>query len=327
MSDLSFVAGEFPRLASTAREAAEAVRSARPEGGAGAFASAMPGTNLSSKMQGVEDKFADQATKTGTSLDEHAESLLAAERDFIAAEEENTKLIGSIIEGHSYGGGAAGHSKGAGLTGHSIGGKGDINTIGGEPLTGHSKGSGLTGHSIGGKGDINTIGGEPLTGHSKGSGLTGHSIGGKGDINTIGGEPLTGHSYGASRGAQQLDDVVNLGQPRGHSKGATAHDEWWRERGIRADGPDLPSGNPSPVKDAAESVVRGAQEVASDVARGAQEVASDVARGAQVAAESVVRGAKEAVEGLREAAENFDPTTVAGPMMGPPSWLDDVKRK
>lgn len=271
MSDLSFVAGEFPRLASTAREAAEAVRSARPEGGAGAFASAMPGTNLSSKMQGVEDKFADQATKTGTSLDEHAESLLAAERDFIAAEEENTKLIGSIIEGHSYGGGAAGHSKGAGLTGHSIGGKGDINTIGGEPLT--------------------------------------------------------GHSYGASRGAQQLDDVVNLGQPRGHSKGATAHDEWWRERGIRADGPDLPSGNPSPVKDAAESVVRGAQEVASDVARGAQEVASDVARGAQVAAESVVRGAKEAVEGLREAAENFDPTTVAGPMMGPPSWLDDVKRK
>ena len=299
MSDLSFVAGEFPRLASTAREAAEAVRSARPEGGAGAFASAMPGTNLSSKMQGVEDKFADQATKTGTSLDEHAESLLAAERDFIAAEEENTKLIGSIIEGHSYGGDAAGHSKGAGLTGHSIGGKGDINTIGGEPLTGHSKGSGLTGHSIGGKGDINTIGGEPLT----------------------------GHSYGASRGAQQLDDVVNLGQPRGHSKGATAHDEWWRERGIRADGPDLPSGNPSPVKDAADSVVRGAQEVASDVARGAQEVASDVARGAQVAAESVVRGAKEAVEGLREAAENFDPTTVAGPMMGPPSWLDDVKRK
>ena len=279
MSDLSFVAGEFPRLASTAREAAEAVRSARPEGGASAFASAMPGTNLSSKMQGVEDKFADQATKTGTSLDEHAESLLAAERDFIAAEEENTKLIGSIIEGHSYGGGAA-----AGAS-------------------------------------------EIIGGHSKGSGLTGHSIGGKGDNNTIGGEPLTGHSYGASRGAQQLDDVVNLGQPRGHSKGATAHDEWWRERGIRADGPDLPSGNPSPVKDAADSVVRGAQEVASDVARGAQEVASDVARGAQVAAESVVKGAKEAVEGLREAAENFDPSKVAGPMMGPPSWLDDVKRK
>jgi len=101
MSDLSFVAGEFPRLASTAREAAEAGRSARPGGGGGGFASAMPGTNLSSKMQGVEEKFADQATKTGTSLDEHAESLLAAERDFIAAEEENGQLIGSILQGHS----------------------------------------------------------------------------------------------------------------------------------------------------------------------------------------------------------------------------------
>ncbi len=284
MSDLSFVAGEFPRLASTAREAAEAVRSARPEGGAGAFASAMPGTNLSSKMQGVEDKFADQATKTGTSLDEHAESLLAAERDFIAAEEENTKLIGSIIEGHSYGAGAAGHSKGAGLTGHSVGGKGDSNTIGGEPLTGHSYGAGAAGHS-------------------KGAGLTGHSIGGKGDSNTIAGEPLTGHSYGASQ--------------RG---------EWWREQPIGV-GPMRPSDIPGPVKDAADSVVRGAQEVASDLARGAQEVAEGVARGAQEVAEGVARGAKEVFEGLREEAENFDPTTVAGPMMGPPSWLDDVKRQ
>ena len=284
MSDLSFVAGEFPRLASTAREAAEAVRSARPEGGAGAFASAMPGTNLSSKMQGVEDKFADQATKTGTSLDEHAESLLAAERDFIAAEEENTKLIGSIIEGHSYGGGAAGHSKGAGLTGHSVGGKGDSNTIGGEPLTGHSYGAGAAGHS-------------------KGARLTGHSIGGKGDSNTIAGEPLTGHSYGASQ--------------RG---------EWWREQPIGV-GPMRPSDIPGPVKDAADSVVRGAQEVASDLARGAQEVAEGVARGAQEVAEGVARGAKEVFEGLREEAENFDPTTVAGPMMGPPSWLDDVKRQ
>ena len=284
MSDLSFVAGEFLRLASTAREAAEAVRSARPEGGASAFASAMPGTNLSSKMQGVEERFADQATKTGTSLDEHAESLLAAERDFIAAEEENTKLIGSIIEGHSYGAGAAGHSKGAGLTGHSVGGKGDSNTIGGEPLTGHSYGAGAAGHS-------------------KGAGLTGHSIGGKGDSNTIAGEPLTGHSYGASQ--------------RG---------EWWREQPIGV-GPMRPSDIPGPVKDAADSVVRGAQEVASDLARGAQEVAEGVARGAQEVAEGVARGAKEVFEGLREEAENFDPTTVAGPMMGPPSWLDDVKRQ
>lgn len=122
MSDLSFVAGEFPRLASTALEAAEAVRSARPEGGASAFASAMPGTNLSSKMQGVEERFADQATKTGTSLDEHAESLLAAERDFIAAEEENSQLIGSTLEGHSDGAGAgAGSSIGEVLSGHSYG--------------------------------------------------------------------------------------------------------------------------------------------------------------------------------------------------------------
>ena len=122
MSDLSFVAGEFQRLASTALEAAEAVRSARPEGGASAFASAMPGTNLSSKMQGVEEKFADQATKTGTSLDEHAESLLAAEREFIAAEEANSQLIGSILEGHSYGAGVgAGSSIGEVLSGHSYG--------------------------------------------------------------------------------------------------------------------------------------------------------------------------------------------------------------
>jgi hypothetical protein len=103
MSDLSFVAGEFPRLASTAREAAEAVRSARPEGGASAFASAMPGTSLSSQMHGVEDKFADQATKTGTSLDEHADSLEAAERDFIATEDENSQLIGSITCGEGPG--------------------------------------------------------------------------------------------------------------------------------------------------------------------------------------------------------------------------------
>ena len=85
MSDLSFVAGEVPRLASTAREAAEAVRSARPEGGASAFASAMPGTSLSSQMHGVEDKFADQATKTGTSLDEHADSFLFPHRAMVVS--------------------------------------------------------------------------------------------------------------------------------------------------------------------------------------------------------------------------------------------------
>ena len=151
MSDLSFVAGEFPRLASTAREAAEAVRSARPEGGASAFASAMPGTSLSSQMQGVEDKFADQATKTGTSLDEHADSLEAAERDFIATEDENSQLIGSIIEGNSYGGGS-----GSG---------------GGEMLRGHSIGSALSGHSAGGQAIDDIInGGGGASGHSYGSG-------------------------------------------------------------------------------------------------------------------------------------------------------------
>ena len=302
MSDLSFVAGEFPRLASTAREAAEAVRSARPEGGAGAFASAMPGTNLSSKMQGVEDKFADQATKTGTSLDEHAESLLAAERDFIAAEEENTKLIGSIIEGHSYGGGAAagaseiigGHSKGSGLTGHSIGGQGDINTIGGEPLTGHSKGSGLTGHSIGGQGDINTIGGEPLTGHSKGSGLTGHSIGGKGDINTIGGEPLTGHSYGsAGAEAGDVDDMVTFGEPGKGRGGLRPGDKDWIDRNPIA-GPVPQPKIPEPVKDFVNDAVE---------------------------------GVKETARGVAEELGKLDPSLIGGPFMPDPDWLDDVKRK
>ena len=246
MSDLSFVAGEFPRLASTAREAAEAVRSARPEGGAGAFASAMPGTNLSSKMQGVEDKFADQATKTGTSLDEHAESLLAAERDFIAAEEENTKLIGSIIEGHSYGGGAA-----AGAS---------------EIIGGHSKGSGLTGHSIGGKGDINTIGGEPLTGHSYGSGLSGHSIGGKGDINTIGGETLTGHSYGsAGAEAGDVDDMVTFGEPGKGRGGLRPGDKDWIDRNPIA-GPVPQPKIPEPVKDFVNDAVEGVKETARGVA-------------------------------------------------------------
>ena len=162
MSDLSFVAGEFPRLASTAREAAEAVRSARPEGGASAFASAMPGTSLSSQMQGVEDKFADQATKTGTSLDEHADSLEAAERDFIATEDENSQLIGSIIEGNSYGGGS-GSGGGEMLRGHSIGGEAIDDIInGGGSVSGHSYGSGISGHSYGtGNGDSGDVIGDP----------------------------------------------------------------------------------------------------------------------------------------------------------------------
>ena len=136
MSDLSFVAGEFPGLASTSREAAEAVRSARPEGGGSAFASAMPGTPLSSDMQGAEEKIADRSMDNAKDLDQAADSLESSERDFIAAEEENGQLIGSIMSeqggastatGHSYGkGGSAGDdvSFGSPGVGHSYG-KGD----------------------------------------------------------------------------------------------------------------------------------------------------------------------------------------------------------
>lgn len=192
MSDLSFVAGEFPRLASTAREAAEAVRSARPEGGASAFASAMPGTSLSSQMQGVEDKFADQATKTGTSLDEHADSLEAAERDFIATEDENSQLIGSIIEGNSYGGGS-----GSG---------------GGEMLRGHSIGSALSGHSLGGEAIDDIIdGGGRVSGHSYGSGISGHSYGsGNGDSGDVIGDPdhVINPHFGSRPGDWRMPDPI-----------------------------------------------------------------------------------------------------------------------
>lgn len=192
MSDLSFVAGEFPRLASTAREAAEAVRSARPEGGASAFASAMPGTSLSSQMQGVEDKFADQATKTGTSLDEHADSLEAAERDFIATEDENSQLIGSIIEGNSYGGGS-----GSG---------------GGEMLRGHSIGSALSGHSLGGQAIDDIInGGGGVSGHSYGSGISGHSYGtGNGDSGDVIGDSdyVINPHFGSRPGDWRMPDPI-----------------------------------------------------------------------------------------------------------------------
>lgn len=103
MSDLSFVAGEFPKLAATSRETADAVRSARPEGGASAFASAMPGADLASPMQAAEEKLADQCMKTSMKLEEHADALEAAERDFLAAEEENSHLIGSIVNGDDCG--------------------------------------------------------------------------------------------------------------------------------------------------------------------------------------------------------------------------------
>lgn len=131
MSDLSFVAGEFPGLASTCRETAEAVRSARPEGGGSAFASAMPGTPLSSQMQGAEEKIADRSMDNAKGLEQAADSLESSERDFIAAEEENGRFIGSImseqgnagtVSGHSYGkGGSAGDDATFGIPGASDG--------------------------------------------------------------------------------------------------------------------------------------------------------------------------------------------------------------
>ena len=104
MSDLHFVAGEFRRLASTARDVADAVRQARPDGGASAFASAMPGAELTSLMQSVEEKCVDTCTVLGRNLDNHADALDAAERDFIATEEDNGQLMSSIIRGLGFGG-------------------------------------------------------------------------------------------------------------------------------------------------------------------------------------------------------------------------------
>ena len=256
MSDLSFVAGEFPRLASTAREAAEAVRSARPEGGASAFASAMPGTSLSSQMQGVEDKFADQATKTGTSLDEHADSLEAAERDFIATEDENSQLIGSIIEGNSYGGGSGsgggemlrGHSIGSALSGHSLGGEAIDDIInGGGSVSGHSYGSGISGHSIGGEAIDDIInGGGSVSGHSYGSGISGHSYGsGNGDSGDVIGDP---------------DHVIN---PHFGSRPGD-----WRMPDPIAGGPALPPDISEPIRGKVNEAVEGVKETVKEFVEG-----------------------------------------------------------
>ncbi|MFC2620042.1 MAG: hypothetical protein ACFNYZ_02325 [Pauljensenia sp.] len=137
MIDLSFVAGEFPGLASTSREAAEAVRSARPEGGGSAFASAMPGTPLSSDMQGAEEKIADRSMDNANDLDQAADSLESSERDFIAAEEENGQLIGSIMSEQGGASTATGHSYGRA----TVGSGGDDVSFG-SPGVGHSYGKG-----------------------------------------------------------------------------------------------------------------------------------------------------------------------------------------
>ena len=247
MSDLSFVAGEFPRLASTAREAAEAVRSARPEGGASAFASAMPGTSLSSQMQGVEDKFADQATKTGTSLDEHADSLEAAERDFIATEDENSQLIGSIIDGNSYGGGS-----GSG---------------GGNMLRGHSIGSALSGHSAGGQAIDDIInGGGSVSGHSYGSGISGHSIGGEAIDDIInGGGSVSGHSYGSGNGdsGDVIGDPDHVINPHFGSRPGD-----WRMPDPIVGGPALPPDISEPIRGKVNEAVEGVKETVKEFVEG-----------------------------------------------------------
>ena len=158
MSDLSFVAGEFPGLASTSREAAEAVRSARPEGGGSAFASAMPGTPLSSDMQGAEEKIADRSMDNAKDLDQAADSLESSERDFIAAEEENGQLIGSIMSEQGGASTATGHSYGRA----TVGSGGDDVSFG-SPGVGHSYGKG------GSAGDDVSFG-SPGVGHSYGKG-------------------------------------------------------------------------------------------------------------------------------------------------------------
>ena len=177
MSDLSFVAGEFPGLASTSREAAEAVRSARPEGGGSAFASAMPGTPLSSDMQGAEEKIADRSMDNAKDLDQAADSLESSERDFIAAEEENGQLIGSIMSEQGGASTATGHSYGRAR----VGSGGDEVSFG-SPGVGHSYGKG------GSAGDDVSFG-SPGVGHSYGKG------GSAGDDVSFG-SPGVGHSYG-----------------------------------------------------------------------------------------------------------------------------------
>ncbi len=108
MSDAAFVAGEFPRLASAAREAAEA-DAFRPEGQRLPLALAPRGL-LSSQMHGVEDSSRIRQ-QDGHEPGRAHRTLEAAERDFIPQAGSN-QLIGSIIEGNRYGGGSGSGSGG-----------------------------------------------------------------------------------------------------------------------------------------------------------------------------------------------------------------------
>ena len=201
MSDLSFVAGEFPGLASTSREAAEAVRSARPEGGGSAFASAMPGTPLSSDMQGAEEKIADRSMDNAKDLEQAADSLESSERDFIAAEEENGQLIGSIMSEQGGASTATGHSYGRA----TVGSAGDDVSFG-SPGVGHSYGRAR----VGSAGEDLSFG-SPGVGHSYGKG---GSADGSRPYDGGGGveaKPYTGGAkVEANPFSEELGGVVNL---------------------------------------------------------------------------------------------------------------------
>ena len=97
----------------------------------------MPGTPLSSDMQGAEEKIADRSMDNANDLDQAADSLESSERDFIAAEEENGQLIGSIMSEQGGASTATGHSYGRA----TVGSGGDDVSFG-SPGVGHSYGKG-----------------------------------------------------------------------------------------------------------------------------------------------------------------------------------------
>ena len=197
MSDLSFVAGEFTGLAATSREAAEAVRSARPEGGGSAFASAMPGTSLSSQMQGAEEKIADRSMDNAKAIDQAADSLELSERDFIATEEANEQLVGSVMSEQGGASTALGHSYGSAAAGAA----GD-NARFGNPGGGHSYGGAAAGAA-----EESARFGNPGGGHSYGGVRSGSSPAGDDLLN---GSPGTRDSWvpqpGTPDGRETLED-------------------------------------------------------------------------------------------------------------------------
>ena len=88
-------------------------------------------------MQGAEEKIADRSMDNAKDLDQAADSLESSERDFIAAEEENGQLIGSIMSEQGGASTATGHSYGRA----TVGSGGDDVSFG-SPGVGHSYGKG-----------------------------------------------------------------------------------------------------------------------------------------------------------------------------------------